>query len=72
MTVHTTVITTSQRANFKIPAEMVGKELEIVATEKSNSRNQSLSDQYKMTASENTELAKHFEPIDLEGWENDY
>jgi len=25
-----------------------------------------------MTASENTELAKDFEPIDLEGWENDY
>ena len=51
---------------------MVGKELEIVATEKSNRRNQSLADQYKMTASENTELAKHFEPIDLEGWKNDY
>ena len=38
MTVRTTVTTTSQR---------VGKDVESVATEKSNSRNQSLADQYK-------------------------
>jgi len=72
MTLRTTVISTSQRVDFEIPAEMVGKELEIVATEKTKNPSQSLADQYKMTAAENTDLTNEFESIDLEGWENEY
>jgi len=72
MTLRTTVISTSQRVDFEIPAEMVGKELEIVATEKTKNPSQSLADQYKMTAAENTDLTNEFEAIDLEGWENEY
>jgi len=72
MTLRTTVISTSQRVDFEIPAEMVGKELEIVATEKSKNPNKSLEYQYKRAAAENTELAEEFVAIDLEGWENGY
>ena len=72
MTLRTTIISTSRRVDFEIPAEMVGKELEIVATEKSEKKNPSLDHQYKMAAIENKELAKEFLAIDLEGWENDY
>jgi hypothetical protein len=34
MTLRTTIISTSRRVDFEIPAEMVGKELEIIATKK--------------------------------------
>jgi hypothetical protein len=72
MTLRTTIISTSRRVDFEIPAEMVGKELEITATEKAGKGNQALAHQYQMAASENKELAKEFEVIDLEGWKNEY
>jgi hypothetical protein len=72
MTLRTTIISTSRRVDFEIPAEMVGKELEITATEKAGNVNQTLGHQYQMAASENKELAKEFQVIDLEGWENEY
>ena len=51
---------------------MVGKELEIVATEKAGKNSQSLDHQYKIAAAENKELATEFQVVDLEGWENEY
>ena len=72
MTLRTTIISTSRRVDFEIPAEMVGKELEITATEKAGRNNQALGLQYQMAASENKELAKEFQVVDLEGWENEY
>ncbi len=72
MTLRTTIISTSRRIDFEIPAEMVGKELEITAIEKVDKKSQSLDHQYKMAASENKELVKEFQAIDLEGWENEY
>ena len=72
MTLRTTIISTSRRVDFKIPAEMVGKELEITAIEKVDKKGQSLDHQYKMAASENKDLVKEFQAIDLEGWENEY
>ena len=72
MTLRTTIISTSRRVDFEIPAEMVGKELEITATEKAGRNNQALGLQYQMVASENKELAKEFQVVDLEGWENEY
>lgn len=70
MTLHTTITSTSRRVDFEIPAEMVGKVLEIVATEKAAKNSHSLVQQYKMAAAENKELAKEFQVVDLEGWEN--
>jgi hypothetical protein len=72
MTLRTTIISTSRRVDFEIPAEMVGKELEITAIEKVDKKSQSLDHQYKMAALENKELVKEFQAIDLEGWENEY
>ena len=72
MTLRTTIIPTSRRVDFEIPAEMVGKELEIIATEKAGRNNEALGLQYQMAASENKELAKEFQVVDLEGWENEY
>jgi hypothetical protein len=72
MTLRTTIISTSRRVDFEIPAEMVGKELEIIATEKGGKNSQSLDKQYKMASIENQELSKEFQAIDLQGWENEY
>lgn len=72
MTLRTTIISTSRRVNFEIPAEMVGKELEIVATEIAGKNIQSLDHQYKIAAAENKELATEFQVVDQEGWENEY
>jgi len=72
MTLRTTVKSTSRRVDFEIPAEMVGKELEITAKEKSGKHNRSLGLQYQIVAAENEELSKDFLAADLEGWENEY
>ena len=72
MTLRTTIISTSRHIDFEIPSEMVGKELEITATEKRVKKNQSLNHQYKMASVENKELTKEFQSLDLEGWENIY
>lgn len=72
MTLRTTVRSTSRRVDFEIPAEMVGKELQITAQEKTSKSNRSLGHQYQMAAAENEELSKDFLAADLEGWENDY
>jgi Ser-tRNA(Ala) deacylase AlaX len=72
MTLRTTIISTSRRVDFEIPAEMVGKELEITAIEKRGKNSKSLNNQYKLAAIENKELVKEFQAIDLEGWENEY
>jgi hypothetical protein len=72
MTLRTTIVSTTSRVDFEIPAQMVGKEIEIVATEKAAKRRKSLTRQYKEAATENKELAKEFKAIDMEGWENEY
>jgi len=72
MTLRTTIISTSRRVDFEIPAEMVGKELEIVATEKISKKGPTLSRQYQMAAAENKDIVREFQAADLEGWENDY
>ena len=72
MTLRTTIVSNSHRVDFEIPADMVGKELEITATEKAGKSKKALGHQYQMAASENKELAKEFLVIDLEGWENEY
>ena len=72
MTLRTTITSTSRRVDFEIPAEMVGKELEITATEKTHRKGPSLDHQYQRAAAENKELVKEFQPIDLQGWENEY